>query len=222
MFLRRNLAYTLAEIMLSLVIIGVLIGFTVSKVLKQSPDIDKTRVKKAYLTIEKTITSMLDNEVLYPDEYMLKNLESVTTTVGDQFGTKNRQTKFRDAFMYYQNIVEEDISCEVYTSNTVSQKVNNCFKSSDGIVYGIPNTNFENVGVVSYKGTRVGAREHKYVPITVYPNFESKNNLENDTMRVGVRFDGKIQILNTECADDTISCRVLNMLHSDNVKREQH
>ena len=66
MFLRRNLAYTLAEIMLSLVIIGVLIGFTVSKVLKQSPDIDKTRVKKAYLTIEKTITSMLDNEVLYP------------------------------------------------------------------------------------------------------------------------------------------------------------
>jgi len=89
-------------------------------------------------------------------------------------------------------------------------------------VYGIPNTNFENVGVVSYKGTRVGAREHKYVPITVYPNFESKNNLENDTMRVGVRFDGKIQILNTECADDTISCRVLNMLHSDNVKREQH
>ncbi len=219
--LKKN-AYTLAEIMLSLVVIGVLIGFTTSKVLKQSPDIEKTRVKKAYLTIEKTITAMLDNAVLYPDDFMLKNLEAVTTSVGDQFGTNDKLTKFRDAFMYYQNVVEEDITCSVFTGNAVVQEVSNCFKTSDGIVYGVVDTNFENVGVVSYTGTRVGAREHKYAPITAYPNFESKKNAQTDAMVIGVRFDGKIQILNTQCNEDTISCNVLNMLHSDSVKREQH
>ena len=219
-------AFTLAEIMISLVVIALLIGYTTSRVLKQSPDVEKTRVKKAYIAIEQTVSSMVNNEVLYPGDLMLRNLEAVTTSVGDQFGVNNPLAKFRDSFLYYLNVVEEGIKCDVYVSNNTTTDLNECFKTADGVVYGIPDTDLTTVGVVRHRGTRVGAREYAYAPITVYPNFDAKKNVETDTMLIGVRYDAKVQILSPvgTCADDSedINCRVLDMLHSDNIKREKH
>ena len=223
---KHQFAYTLAEIMISLAIISLIMGVISTKVLKQSPDLDKTRVKKAYISIEQTVRSMLNDSVLYPDDDMLKNLTPVTTTLGDQFGVRDKNTKFRDSFIYYLTVAKEDIPCSIYTGKDIVEAVNNCFKTTDGVVYGIPNTNLTSVGVIGYKGTRSGAKEHKYVPITVYPNFDKKNNVETDTMLVGVRFDGKIQILNNQagCSDEStdINCNVSKFLHSDTVKRERH
>ena len=220
----KKLAYSLAEIMVALGVTGILIGLLTTKVLRQSPDIEKTRVKKAYIAIEQTISSMINNDVLYPDDNMLKNLESVTTSVGDQFGVNSPNAKFREAFMYYLNIAEEGFSCEAFVNATASVDIDTCFMSSDGVVYAIPDTDFERTNVVPYKGTRVGAREHMYAPITVYPNFENKQNPQTDTMLVGVRYDGKIKILNNleNCLEDStdISCKVLEFLHSDNIKKE--
>ena len=192
----KKIAYSLAEIMVALAVTGMLIGLLTTKVLRQSPDIEKTRVKKAYITIEQTIRSMINNDVLYPDDNMLRNLEPVTTSVGDQFGVNSPNSKFRDAFMYYLNIAEEGFSCAAFVNAVASIDIDTCFMSSDGVVYGIPDTDFERTNVVPYRGARVGAREHMYVPITVYPNFEQKQNPQTDTMLVGVRYDGKIQILN--------------------------
>lgn len=220
----KKIAYSLAEIMVALAVTGMLIGLLITRVLRQSPDIEKTRVKKAYITIEQTIRSMINNDVLYPDDNMLRNLEPVTTSVGDQFGVNSPNSKFRDAFMYYLNIAEEGFSCAAFVNAVASIDIDTCFMSSDGVVYGIPDTDFERTNVVPYRGTRVGAREHMYVPITVYPNFEQKQNPQTDTMLVGVRYDGKIQILNNteDCAENSIdiSCKVLEFLHSDNIKEE--
>ena len=219
----KKFAYSLAEIMVALVVTGTLIALLTTKVLRQSPDIEKTRVKKAYIAIEQAVRSMINNDILYSGDNMLKNLESVTTTVGDQFGVSEPEAKFRDAFMYYVNVAEEDIICSAYVSENASTDIDTCFMTSDGVVFGIPNTDFESRNVIAYSGTRVGAREHMYAPITVYPNFEQKQNPQTDTMLVGVRFDGKIQILsNTEnCADESkdISCNILEFLHSDDIKK---
>ena len=223
---KKYRAYSLVEIMIALALMSVLLGLVSSRVLKQSPDIEKVRIKKAYVTIEKTINSMINNEILYAGDNMLRNLEAVTTSVGDKFGVNNPNTKFRDAFMYYLSIVEENLTCDIYVGEASTISVDNCFKSSDGVVYGIPDTDVRTVGTIPYTSERVGAREHRYVPITVYPNFENKQNVDSDTMLIGVRFDGKINIFTTseDCDDESkdISCNVLKFLHSSDIKRERN
>ena len=221
MLFEKKLAFTLAEMMFAMIVIAVLIGATASRVLKQSPDVEKTRIKKAYITIEKTISSMVDNDVIYSGDLMMKNLEGVTTSVGDQFGTNDANTKFRDVFMYYQNIVEEDIPCFIKEGDQ-DVEVNHCFRTSDGVVYGVPDTDFENVGVQLILDDTRRNRSHKYVPITVYPNFDSKKNINDDVMIVGVRYDGRIKMITQDCTDETISCNVLDILHSENIKRERN
>lgn len=222
---KKNKAYSLAEIMIALAVTTVLLGLVTSRVLRQSPDIEKTRIKKAYITIEQTIKSMINNDVLYAGENMLRNLEAITTSVGDRFGYDDANTKFRDAFMYYLTIVDENITCDIYTAANTTTTVDTCFQSSDGIVYGIPDTDVRTVGVIPYTGDRVGAREHQYVPITVYPHFENKQNAETDTMLIGVRFDGKIQIFteHSQCEEGSldISCNVLEHLHSTDIKKNR-
>ena len=53
MLFEKKLAYTLAEMMFAMIVIAVLIGATASRVLKQSPDVEKTRIKSKQI-----ITSM--------------------------------------------------------------------------------------------------------------------------------------------------------------------
>ena len=128
--------------------------------------------------------------------------------------------------MYYLTVVEEDMTCDVFTGNEASSEVDTCFKTSDGVVYGIPDTDVNSFGVIPYRSERPGAREHQYVPITVYPNFDTKKDVNTDTMLIGVRFDGKIQIFarDENCAENDLSirCNVLNHLHSENIKKDRN
>ena len=222
----KKYAYSLAEILIALALLGFLTGLVTSKVKNQTPDIEKTRIKKAYIVIGQTIQSMINNDVLYPDELMLKNLESVVTSVGDQFGVGNPNAKFRESFMYYLNIAEEGITCDVIIGeDNVSTESNNCFRASDGVVYGIPDTDFEATNVIQHQGDRIGAVEYEYAPITVYPNFNLKQDPSTDTMIIGVRYDGKIQILNNidACEDGarSIYCNVINFIQSDSIKKNE-
>lgn len=218
----KNNAFTLAESLLALVLLGTLITLTTSKFLRQAPDINKTRFKKAYVVTEQTIQKLVRNEVLYPDSSMFRNTEPVTTTVGDQFGVSNRNAKFRDAFKYYLSIIRENIQCDVYKN----ENSNNCFMSNDGIVYGIPDTDFSNVGIVDVNSTVVGPtginREitESYVPITVYTSWKNKRNVSTDAFVIGVRYDGRIKILNnTGCArPDDLRCKAEEYLESEDIK----
>ena len=101
---KRYKGFSLGELLISMTLIGTLLVMFSTKLLKQLPDVDKTRLKKTYALIERTISSMINNDVLYPGSIGFRNLESVVTTVGDQFGGGDGQTKFRDSFKYFMNI----------------------------------------------------------------------------------------------------------------------
>lgn len=226
--MKKIMAFTLAEIVLTLGIVSILIGLMSSKVMRQSPDIEKTKVKKAYIVVERTINSLINNEVLYPNADMLmRDLTPVITSVGDRFGNSDDDgvTKFRDGFKYYLDILEEDISCTTQLGNS-----DNCFRTADGIVFGIPDTDFVEDGVSNFTDdtNRAAANNlaRTYVPVTVYPKWEKngENDFRNDTMVIGVRFDGQIRILNNDrnCPADNnkrLACRLESILQSDDIKR---
>ena len=214
-------AVTLAEMLIAMAIVGILIGLFSGRVMKQMPDIEKTLVKKSYIIVEKTIFAMVNNQVLYQGNKILRNLDPVITSVGDQFGTVDPKTKFRDAFKYYVSILDEDIECDAYSMGTIET----CFRTTDGVVYGIPNTNFSDEGVVEIDDAALAsAREEArlYVPITIYPRWKDGKSLDNDSVVIGVRFDGKIKILNTSgCTADSdkLRCKMEAMLDSDDIKK---
>jgi len=223
----KNNAFTLAEIMLTLVILGTLITMTASRLLRQTPDVNKTRFKKAYVVTEQTVQKLVRNEVLYPGRNILKNTEPVTTTAGDQFGVRDENAKFREAFKYYVSIVKDNIECDVF----VSGHSDKCFMTNDGVVYGIPDTDFDNIGVVTFRMERfrhergddlahVASVRESYVPITVYTSWKTKKDVSTDAFVIGVRYDGKIKILNNEgCASpQDLRCKAEEFLESEDIK----
>lgn len=218
----KNNAFTLAEILLTLVILGLLIVLTSSRLLRQTPDINKTRFKKAYVVTEQIVQKLVRNEVLYPGSKILKNTEPVITTAGDQFGVSDEKAKFREAFKYYLSIVKDNIQCDVYQNGSS----NECFMSNDGVVYGIPDTDFEDIGVVKFTLSSDGAAgnviQEAYVPVTVYTSWKTKKDISTDAFVIGVRYDGKIKILNNEgCASkDDLRCKAEAYLESEDIKAD--
>ncbi len=222
-------AFTLAEILITLVILGTLITLTSSRLLRQTPDIDKTRFKKAYAVTEQTVQKLVNNDVLYPGYKILKNTEPVITTAGDQFGTQDENAKFREAFKYYLSIVKDNLECDIYQNG----HSNKCFMTNDGVVYGIADTDFENIGVVEFNlpsstvsGASTGALpvqsniKEAYTPITVYTSWQKQKDISKDAFVIGVRYDGKIKIMNNEnCASPKdLRCKAEEYLESEDIK----
>ena len=95
-----------------------------------------------------------------------------------------------------------------------------CFMNEDGVVYGIPDTDFSTVGVVENEDLG------NVVPIVLYTNWKEgqTRTVNNDAFIVGVRFDGRIRILyTTNCANnpDVMQCRSAEYLKSDTIKRNR-
>lgn len=212
--------FSLAELLVSMALIGTLLVMLSTKLLKQLPDVDKTRLKKTYVLIERTVSSLINNDVLYPGRLGFRNTDAVVTTVGDQFGVGNEKTKFRDSFKYYMNVFEEDVDCGLYSLGNS----NKCFRTSDNVVIGIPDTDFVNSGTV----TSGSGKRNKYVPITLYTSFDKgKKTPSVDAFVIGVRFDGKLKILNTDGCDrfdigdsrTPLRCKTEAFLESSSIKK---
>ncbi len=216
--IKNKRAFTVVEILLTLSILGFILLMVTLNARKQLPDLHKARYKKAYLTVEKTVSELINDEQMYPSLFLgLKYLETVVTEFGEPIGIV-QNAKFRDAFIYTVDPIKEDIPCQC-----LGGKDCKCFMTDDGVVYGIPDTDFENVGVLSnFYDERV-----KYLPITVYTDFEKsqKNNtFSEDAMYIGVQYDGNIKIFHpAKCTvkDKNRYCKAEEYLMSDSIKKEK-
>lgn len=224
-------AFNLAEVLLAMAILSIIIGLVIQSAKKQLPDMNKMRFKNAYIIIEKTIESMLDDENLYPNDTELADTSPVsdvfyavnplnaTTNTGNTENSNTENTennsnsensennntsnktftyggnsKFREIFIVKANAIKKDINCAYYTSNgstgsnsSTSDEKGNCFKVTNGILFGIPDTDFINTNVIIING-------NKYVPITIYTNHSDKSTL-NDAFVVGVSYNGNTRVL---------------------------
>ncbi|MBE7706874.1 MAG: type II secretion system protein [Cyanobacteria bacterium SIG30] len=203
-------AFTLAEILVAMAVIGFLTLMTMTNVVKQLPDIEKARVKRAYSTIEKIVGALINDDNIYPSVTGFRETAAVTTEFGETFGYPLRETKFRDAFKYSLEVIEHDITCELPNGTS-----NECFMTDDGTVYGIPNTDFLTLNTM-------GTQNH--VPITIYANWdkEEKRSIDN-AFYIGVRFDGNIRILHPDVCgtnNEKMHCKTETFLLSDTIKKD--
>lgn len=225
MKMKIKYAYNLMEIMLALLILGTIIALTLSNAKKKLPDVDKSRFKKAYTVTEKTVNTLINDENIYPYGEGFRNLEPVQTEFGETFGLPDENTKFRDAFKYNLDVIEDNINCPI-PGNTK----NACFKTDDGIVYGIPDTDFITKNLQETTIERAsGEQQIRLLPITIYTDWEkiSENaDYENDALFIGVRSNGEIRLINVgnvNCSNnsDAIQCKAMQYLQSNTLTTQE-
>ena len=207
-------AFTLAEIVMAISIVGFLFGITVMNISKITPDNDKAKFKKAYANIEGAVARLINNEAIYPNDEGFRNTEPIIFEgTGETIGFDGPHSKFREGIQYELNVIKAKLNCKLYKGTSSSTK---CFLNEDGVVYGIPDTDFDGLGTVS--NNDLG----RVTPIVIYTSWKEGQNVDDHAFIIGVSYNGSIRILNSgvncEKKPESLQCRAKEYIKSDTIK----
>lgn len=162
--------FTLEEILIATVLVGVLAVLMMSAIKKVTPDKTKTMFKKAYSIVERTVAELVNDETLYPYDSSrvgFLNTDSVTMPNG---ATASGNTKMCTLFV-----------SKVNTMDTVTNNATLCsFTTTDGITWSFPNNaTFPKTILIDTNGSEP-------------PN--STSGAKQDRFNIIVQSDGKISV----------------------------
>lgn len=202
-------AFTLAEVLLTLTILGVVAAITIPLIQNTIPSTNKALFRKSYLTLQRAIENMLNDEVIYPSEittnsggFTYQRGFNYTTDPTSAAGTKNK-------FCYYLaqelNLNGSAICPEASPSTLESTKF---ATTTDGVDWYIwpgstsASTQMPLSGDVYMTRLLVDVNGSKK-PNCFSDTSTSCTNMKpathtcsctnSDTFIIGVRFDGKIR-----------------------------
>lgn len=142
--MKKFRGFTLTELMIALAVIGVLVAVVTPAIMKTRPNKNKMMVKKTFYTTEQIVSSLINDERLYPDmTEACENPEGVEETEnfycawGFDYKSEAKyegetytgDTKFRDLFKSKLNISKDKID------NNESK-----FMTTDGVIWDLTNT----------------------------------------------------------------------------------
>ncbi len=129
--MRRLKGFTLTELMVAMAVIGILIAVVTPAIMKTRPNKNKMMIKKSFYTTEQIISTLINDEKLYPDmrDVCEANEPSADATniycawgfdydnsVTYEGETYNGATKFADLFASRLNVKTSDDTNHVYTT----------------------------------------------------------------------------------------------------------
>ena len=201
--LKKIKAFTLAEVMVVLAVMGILAAIMLPTIAGIRPNKNKAMFKKAYYIAERLVFEMVNDESLYP-------------TTSDTVGLDNTY----EAKLYDETFKGTDKFCKLFTRkvNTTSATIN-CvanravptnagpsFTTSDGIDWYMPITSFRNDAVIYVD---VNGREKD-------PNcqYDANTCKRPDIFQIKVKKDGKMYV------DGTIESKYLGS--NDNLQDQDN
>lgn len=201
--MKKISAFTLAETMISLVVLGIIMALVLPTIMSSMPNKNKMMVKKAYYTTENIISELINDNNLYPDNSIFCNTkydESGAAIEGTGITNSECYFGFDDDRKVQFNGV--DYSGASKFANLFREKLNYKtkdgdykFTTNDGMVWDLTGTN-----TVWAKNTKP---ENNIKTITVDVNgTEEPNCLQSacgnpnnfDRFRIDIRSDGKISV----------------------------
>ena len=216
-------AFTMAEVLISLMIIGFLFAITVINMSGISANNNTTRFKKAYSLLEGNILHLINNSAIYGTSVGFRDTESINVENTGEILGFDPYSKFRDCIKYRLNVVKDEIKCNLYGgSGGKFTSVSGCFQTDDGIVWGIPDTDFVKKQVISIKDSDNDSITA--LPVTVYVDYKENQTVKDNAVVFAVTYDGKIYILknieNVNCNDKSqeIQCKVDKYITATTIK----
>lgn len=175
--LNKN-AFTVAELIIVLLVIGILAIIMIGSMFGSSPDKIKVLFKKAYSVCERTVGELVNDETFYPyDPERVGFLNTDKVKVPGNDIEADGDTKFCTLFYYKLNTIGD-----------IQIVDNNChFETSDGILWWIPvvETKEENYPIhikVDVNGESQG------------PNSDDETNPKQDQFTINVFSDGRVNV----------------------------
>lgn len=168
-------AFTLAEVMVTLALVSVISSILVPAIMQVKPDRNKLLFKKAYTTVEKIVTEIVNDDNLYPIVSGSTGLDNITAVnLNDK--TYSGASKFCELFALKLNIVENAANCAAGAKS---------FTTNDGIIWKMPITTFATEAEIEVDINGNKAPNCKYNVSTC---------IEPDTFIVKVAPDGGISV----------------------------
>ena len=130
-FMKKLKGFTLTELMVAMGVIGILVAVVTPAIMKTRPNKNKMMIKKSFYTAEQIVSTLINDERLYPDMKEICDRRGVVegedpTKVYCAFGfdydnsvryegeTYAGNTKFADLFASRLNVKTEDETNHIY------------------------------------------------------------------------------------------------------------
>lgn len=193
-------AFTLAEVLITLVVLGVLASTLIPTIKAMIPDKNRVMFKKAYSVIENAVTNMVNDETYYPASELGTDTNGISVMRGFNYTTTSLSyNKFCYLFFDNLNTVSGGVTyCPAATGQTSNWTISN-----DGIRWQMYVGSFP-LNPADYSTTIT-----MDVNGSTSPNC-SEDGLSNptisacvsgtlpDTFQIGIRYDGKLNVPSTD------------------------
>ena len=139
--MKNKSAFTLAEVMITMALLGILSSILLSAVATVRPNDSKALFKKAYYVAERMVSELVNDEALYPEgdgtAVGLDNASAIT------YGgvVYSDDTKFCKLFAVKVNTISNSVNCTVASQEPTSTNEPS-FVTSDGIAWYMPISKF--------------------------------------------------------------------------------
>jgi len=191
--LKQKNAFTLAEVMVTLAVVGILASVMLPVISKARPNKQKSMFKKAYYVTERIVYELVNDEDLYPSSGNAIGFQNTSEVsyLGKSYGSNTnvdlQKKKFCQLFARKVNTLSDEDNCSGTSSyfNDIST-----FTTTDGIVWYVPYTNFSGNNAQTI---------HVDVNGPASPNCKFDENRPKqcpnpDTFEIKVEADGKIYV----------------------------
>lgn len=176
-------AFTLAEVMITMAVLGVLASVLLPAVSKVRPNENKALFKKAYYVAERMVGELVNDDELYPiGEGTIDGLNNVNEVTYN--GTKySGSDKFCKLFAAKVNTINDNVNCVGGSATPTNSNVPS-FITTDGIYWYMPITAFE-----ADKSITVDVNGDKK------PNCKFGTNcIKPDQFEIWIQSDGKMYV----------------------------
>lgn len=203
--MKRKIGFTLAEVMITIAVLGVLAAILIPAVMNTSPDQSKVMFKKSYYTLEKTVQAMINDDTYYPAEQIDagtgKSLGFNYATISAGMNVPAGNNKFCYLFSQSVNTIGT-VNCTALSSGTGTFS----FQTADGIMWYFTKWDFpfdvnednDSLVVVDVNGSRV---PNCGASVTGGADVACPSGKTQDRFKIGIRYDGKIRIFDAAGQD---------------------
>ncbi len=202
-------AFTLAEGLVTLIIVGVLSGVMVTSVVQQKPDKNKIMIRNAYAELTSVMNQLVGDSGLYPDfaEFGLGDNTAVSVHYsGTPFYLSDNRGKMCVGIRHYYNTITQDY---INDNVSVGKPCRASFYTKSGSLVRFQ-VNKNDSGLDSFGGniSKSALSNHinnqsstaRFVIVDVNPtnNGEFASGDFIDTLQVRVNRSGRLQIVNPD------------------------
>ena len=200
-------AFTLAEVMITLVVLGIMAAILMPVVKNLYPDKQMVMFRKAYYVAERMVYELVNDEDFYPSKEGKYGLDNVTAVsyMGKSFGDSDSETsdaaksKFCGLFAEKVNVSDYDaIDCETAHAPTLDGGAAStpAFTTTDGVAWYMPISDFDPGDAPTTFSRSI------WVDVNgdLAPNcqYNADSCPKPDVFEIKVRTDGKIFVTGTK------------------------